>query len=104
MSRVRYKGCKRSVLGTEVPPCWIMEGTEAWELYHVKRTTMKIPNQPKDLDYHMAEGDIKWRKMEGRRPYAELTERERMLEGSIPWTQAAWDRLLAKEAAAQVTE
>lgn len=100
-ARVRYKGCKRSHLGTEVPPCWIMEGTKAWELYHSKKPIMKVPGV-ETLDGHMAEGDIKWRKQCGLRPYAELTERERMLEGSIPWTQAAWDRLLTKEAAEAV--
>jgi hypothetical protein len=37
------------------------------------------------LHAHMDELDKAWRKQEGRKPVAELTERERMLEGRIPW-------------------
>lgn len=83
-NRVRYRGCKRSHLGTEVPPCWIMEGTQAWELYYTKKPQLKVPGTV-TLDGHMAECDARWRKLEGRKPFAELNERERMLEGAIPW-------------------
>lgn len=98
MASVRYNGCKRSHLGTEVPPCWIMDGTKGWELYHSKKPIMKMPGQ-ETLDGHMADLDAAWRRLEGRKPYAELTERERMQEGSVPWTLPAWNALLAREAA-----
>jgi hypothetical protein len=98
MAKVLYKGGKWK--GVQIPPCWIMDGTEAWELFHAK-PGKKDPKQ-KSLDEHMAEMDAKWRKSEGRKPYAELTERERLMEHNF--TQPAWNALLAKEAVAQESE
>lgn len=72
----------------------IMDGTLAWELYH--NPPKPLPPQPKTLGKsgpaepltlaeHMTKCDIDWRKHEGRKPINQLTEREKMLEGRIPW-------------------
>lgn len=71
---VRYKD------GTKIMP-----GTEAMELYLNPPRVLKVPNAPKTLEWHMNDLDAKWRKAEGRKPVAELTERDQMLEGRIPW-------------------
>lgn len=63
----------------------IMDGTEAWEKYHNPPVIKKVPNAPTSLDMHLAELDTKWRKMEGRKPKDQLNEREKILEGLIPW-------------------
>lgn len=63
----------------------IMEGTEAWDKYENPPRILKVPNAPTSLTQHMQELDDKWRKLEGRKPVKELTEREQMLEGRIPW-------------------
>lgn len=63
----------------------IMPGSEAMELHLHPPVRMKVPNAPIDLHQHMAELDKTWRKMEGRKPIGELTYREQMLEGRIPW-------------------
>jgi len=66
----------------------IMEGTTAWELHHHPPRVVKRPNAPMWLELHMEKLDEKWRSMEGRKPISELTEREKMLEGRIPWNPA----------------
>lgn len=58
----------------------MMPGSHALELYEDKSK-----DASKNLDKHMTEVDKVWRKVEGRKPVAELTEREKMLEGRIPW-------------------
>ena len=64
----------------------LMPGSEAFELYHnPPRVKCNGNTRQKTLEGHMAELDAKWRKAEGRKPVAELTEREKMLEGRIPW-------------------
>ena len=55
----------------------MMEGTAGYEL--------AISGKTKELDKHMDDLDKAWRKMEGRKPVSELTEREQMLEGRIKW-------------------
>lgn len=55
----------------------MMPGTTGFELATEKKT--------KELDKHMEDLDKSWRKMEGRKPVAELSERELMLEGRTPW-------------------
>jgi hypothetical protein len=63
----------------------MMPGSHALELHldppKPKTNGVKVQT----LDGHMAELDKVWRKAEGRKPVAELTEREKMLEGRIPW-------------------
>jgi len=63
----------------------MMPGSRAMELYldppKAKTNGVKVET----LEGHMAELDKTWRKVEGRKPVAELTEREKMLEGRIPW-------------------
>lgn len=44
----------------------------------------KKPN-PEALAKHMTQLDQSWRSKEGRKPIKELTERDQMLEGRIPW-------------------
>ncbi|WDS62123.1 hypothetical protein [Pseudomonas phage D6] len=46
---------------------------------------LKADGKDKELDKHMKALDQTWRDDEGRKPVAELTEREKMLEGRIPW-------------------
>lgn len=46
---------------------------------------LKADKKDKELDRHMKKLDQTWRDAEGRKPVAELTEREKMLEGGIPW-------------------
>lgn len=74
MSGFRYKD------GTRV-----MGNTRAAEL---KLEGAKDPKKLKELDKHMAKLDETWRDMEGRKPSKELNEREKMLEGRIPWDPA----------------
>ena len=63
----------------------IMPGSEAMEL-HLHPPVIKIvPNAPTSLAQHMENLDKVWRKSEGRKPVSELTERDQMLEGRIPW-------------------
>lgn len=93
--RVWYPGVKRSYLNTEVPPCWIMDGTKAWELYHTNKPTVKKPGQ-ETLDGHMADIDLAWRKQSGKRPYAELDAFERLRESG--WNRPKWEALLAGQA------
>ncbi|MOA67099.1 hypothetical protein D3C78_1941170 [compost metagenome] len=50
-----------------------------------KTDVQKKPGQPKMIDEHMLEIDMKWRKAEGRKPFDLLTDREKMLEGATPW-------------------
>lgn len=72
---VRYKD------GTKIMP-----GTEAWELHHNPPDDPKTNGvKVKTLAGHMTQLDVDWRDMEGRKPVAELTERDKMLEGRIPW-------------------
>jgi len=49
---------------------------------------LKADGKTKELDKHMKQLDTDWRDAEGRKPADELTEREQMLEGRIPWNQA----------------
>jgi hypothetical protein len=63
----------------------IMPGTEAMELYQNPPKILKVPNAPKSLSKHMEDLDKAWRKAEGRKSVSELTERDKMLEGRIPW-------------------
>jgi hypothetical protein len=58
----------------------MMPGSGGYELATLKKT--------KELDKHMADLDKAWRKLEGRKPVAELSEREQMFEGRIPWNPA----------------
>lgn len=74
----------------------IMEGTETWELYHNPPKVRTDGNtKQKTLEGHMKELDDKWRKMEGRKPVSQLTEREKMLEGRIPWDRLRLEELSA---------
>lgn len=59
-----------------------MANTRAAEL---KLEGAKDPKKLKELDKHMAQLDTDWRDMEGRKPAKDLNEREKMLEGRIPW-------------------
>lgn len=54
--------------------------SEAWNL-----SQSKDPKDAERLKKHMQKLDEKWRSAEGRKQVAELTEREKMLEGRIPW-------------------
>lgn len=54
--------------------------SEAWVL-----SQSKDPKDAERLKKHMQKLDDKWRSAEGRKPVAELTEREQMLEGRIAW-------------------
>lgn len=91
--KLRYKGCVLSnvKVGNEkvaqyhVPPCVVMPNTTAYELMTTKTDQQKKPGGIKMIDEHMFEMDVKWRKMEGRKPYDQLSEREKMLEGGIRW-------------------
>lgn len=58
----------------------MMPGSRALELHEDKSK-----DASQNLDKHMAELDKVWRKAEGRKPVAQLTEREKMLEGRTPW-------------------
>jgi hypothetical protein len=49
---------------------------------------LALAGKHKELDKHMDELDKTWRKMEGRKPVSELTPRELMLEGRLPWNPA----------------
>lgn len=71
MSAFRYKDGTRC-----------MSNTQAALL---KEEGAKDPKKLKQLDKHMAQLDETWRDMEGRKPAKELNEREKMLEGRIPW-------------------
>lgn len=87
----------------------LMPGSLAHELYtNPPKPVAKTPQQtvlkgPKALPYgitlegHMAELDKAWRKAEGRKPVAELTEREKMLEGRIPWDPVKLKELTRNE-------
>lgn len=46
---------------------------------------LKADGKTKELEKHMKKLDNDWRDMEGRKSIVELTEREKMLEGGIPW-------------------
>lgn len=75
----------------------LMPGSVAHELYtNPPKDVAKTPQQtvlkgPKALPYginlsqHMEDLDKTWRKAEGRKPVDQLTEREKMLEGRIPF-------------------
>lgn len=91
MSRLRYKGSKQTItvgkerLQVTVPPVWVNSGTEAEELMTNKKPQLKVPGAKANIDQHMLELDQKWRKAEGRKQFNDLTDREKMLEGALPW-------------------
>lgn len=72
---------------------WLMPGTDLWEMYHNPPKIQKVPNAPASLDQLMKELDVKWRKAEGRKPVDQLTERELMLEGRVPWDPVRLEEL-----------
>lgn len=82
--RIRYKD------GT-----WLMPGGKGHELYLHPPKVFKVPNAPENLDMYMARLDKEWRKLEGRKPVDQLTEREQMLEGRIPWDPVRLKELTA---------
>ncbi|MNM20158.1 hypothetical protein D3C81_304910 [compost metagenome] len=55
------------------------EESVAWNLAQGKKA------DPEALAKHMKQLDTTWRSKEGRKPIKDLTEREQMLEGRIPW-------------------
>lgn len=57
------------------------ENSEAWNLAQGKDAN------PEALAKHMKKLDDGWRKAEGRKPVHQLTEREKMFEGRIPWNR-----------------
>lgn len=71
MSGFRYKD------GTKVAG-----NTRAAEL---RLEGQKDPKKLKELDKHMKKLDDAWRDAEGRTPAKDLTEREKILEGRLPW-------------------
>lgn len=71
---------------------WMQDGTTGHELATDKKT--------KELDKHMDDLDKVWRKAEGRKPVAELDERELMLEGRTPWNPVRLQELTAERIAA----
>ncbi|QBJ02842.1 hypothetical protein MZD04_gp316 [Pseudomonas phage Psa21] len=79
-----------------------MEGSEAWELYHNPPKILKVPNAPKSLDKHMEDLDKTFRKIEGRKPRNELTEREKIMEGIIPFNVQRIKQIDAEQAALQL--
>lgn len=97
---VWFRGESRSYLGTVTPPCWIMSGTKAYELYHSKKPIMKVPGV-ETYQGCLADSDKAWRKAEGRKPFAELSEREQMLEGAIPWDPVRLKELTAQHLSIQ---
>lgn len=66
---------------------WMQPGTTGFELATEKKS--------KELERHVEELDKAWRKAEGRKPVAELSERELMLEGRTPWDPARLKELAA---------
>lgn len=85
MSYKSWKGQKKNYLGLETPPTKFASNTRAQELWDERANTLKQPGKGETFETHMADLDAKWRKVEGRKPFAELNAREKMLEGVGPW-------------------
>lgn len=59
------------------------ESSEVWVL-----SQSKEPKDAERLKKHLNKLDEAWRGAEGRKPKDQLNEREKMLEGLIPWDPA----------------
>lgn len=83
MSRIYFK--EFVYKGYTVPRGFYLTDSRADEIAQLEKKQRVSDKNKVSLKDYLMQMDITWRDAEGRKPYEKLTDREKMLEGGIPW-------------------